>query len=301
MLDIVVAIATALITALTAYLGIHVTLHPAESPCSKKLYKAGFILSGAMGVALVGIQSYRNNVAQGALQSQLNRIEHNSQEPPSVQVNVPPPTVIFEQPQATVERDSGKAVSSPGRARFALSEDHARIAVTEITANPPTGLFNFPYFNIFHANLGKAPAIGFLRKVAVGTTLKELTQTESNTLQLQNSTFTKDALKELDADQRASYPNDPDKKFFSIPGSPSDATVDQITKELDNVKAAMRYLYFFITMVYRDPMMSPGTYGVTESCIFVFGDLTAWHECGTRYSLRLAKDLEVGRVSSGEP
>lgn len=209
----------------------------------KTLQKREYFLIFVVTFALVAFFiTWRDQFERAeGLQAKLN--EKPTQ--PTIQVNVPPPTVIFGEPKTTTENRAPKPSPKPKRSRFALTDDHARMAITEITASPPSGLFTFPYFNFFHANLGKSPALGFLRKIAVATTPKELTQAESNQFQLQNSTFVKDALDNLDIDQRKSYPNEPGKKLFSIPGSPTDATVDQISKELDNVKAAKRVLVFF--------------------------------------------------------
>ena len=79
---------------LTAYLGVHVTLHPVESAPARRWYKIGFCGCGVCACVLIGVQAYRNAQAQAATQKQLTQIERNTKEPPRVEVNVPPPTVI---------------------------------------------------------------------------------------------------------------------------------------------------------------------------------------------------------------
>jgi hypothetical protein len=75
MLDIAIAVFTALLTLATAYLGVHVTLHPAEDDSKKSRYKSSFIACGLSAAALIGVQTYRNSVAQEKLSAELSRIE----------------------------------------------------------------------------------------------------------------------------------------------------------------------------------------------------------------------------------
>src|SRR4051812_36349816 len=102
MVDIVLAVLLGLLTLITAYLGVHVTLHPAESHHEKLAYKIGFSACGVTACVLIGVQTYRNNAAQQQLQSEIThiqndtgRIERNTEQPPRVQVNVPPASVVF--------------------------------------------------------------------------------------------------------------------------------------------------------------------------------------------------------------
>ena len=97
MLDIAIAVLLGALTLLTAFLGVYVTLHPVESDHSRKRYKIGFCACGLFACVLIGLQAYRNTQAQAATQKQLTQIEHNTKEPPKVEVNVQP-----SQPQVTV-------------------------------------------------------------------------------------------------------------------------------------------------------------------------------------------------------
>jgi hypothetical protein len=67
-IDITIAALLTIVMIVMAYLGVHVTLHPADSPRSKRLYKGGFILCAFIAVALVFWQGVRNGKAQAALQ-----------------------------------------------------------------------------------------------------------------------------------------------------------------------------------------------------------------------------------------
>jgi hypothetical protein len=95
-LDITLAIVQGALMLLTAYLGVHVTLHPAESDISTRRYKAGFAGCALIACCLIGVQAYRSNQGQAALRKQLNAIERNTKQAPKVEVNVPPPRVILQ-------------------------------------------------------------------------------------------------------------------------------------------------------------------------------------------------------------
>jgi hypothetical protein len=99
-LDIFIVVALGIATLVTAYLGVHVTLHPAESQKEKQFYKIGFVVCGVLISFLAGWQAYRNNKTQNELSQELGRIEKNTNEPPKVQVNVPPAQVVVEPSEA---------------------------------------------------------------------------------------------------------------------------------------------------------------------------------------------------------
>jgi hypothetical protein len=73
-LDIIISTALAVLTILMAYLGVHVTLHPAHSPQKKKRYTYGFGCCAIVAVGLVLWQGIRNGSTQAALQTQLGII-----------------------------------------------------------------------------------------------------------------------------------------------------------------------------------------------------------------------------------
>ena len=66
-LDICIAGFLAFIAALIGYLGFRVTIYPAQSYRAKNFYKAAFTTLGALSVALVVFQGFRNNQAQSEL------------------------------------------------------------------------------------------------------------------------------------------------------------------------------------------------------------------------------------------
>jgi hypothetical protein len=105
MVDILIAIGIGVLTIVIAYLGVHVTFHPADSAEKKSAYKVAFALCGLAACGLIAVQAYRNLKSQEALNAQLGRIETNTKTPPTVQVNVPasPPTQVILQPTQTAK------------------------------------------------------------------------------------------------------------------------------------------------------------------------------------------------------
>jgi hypothetical protein len=67
-IDVLIAATLALLTIVMGYLGVHVTLHPADSPGAKLLYKVGFCACAVAAVALVVWQGIRNGKAQSGFQ-----------------------------------------------------------------------------------------------------------------------------------------------------------------------------------------------------------------------------------------
>ena len=90
MLDIGIAVLGAFVMLVTAYLGVHVTLHPAQTDKHKLAYKLGFGVCALLSCGLIGTQAYRNNKTQAGLQAAIDRIEKNTKESPKVIVNIPP-------------------------------------------------------------------------------------------------------------------------------------------------------------------------------------------------------------------
>jgi len=96
-MDIFIAVFLGAVMLVTAYLGVHVTIHPVESDRARLQFKIGFVVCAIVVCALNGIQAYRSTNAQSNLQEQLTKIERDTKEPPKVQVtnNVPPPQVVI--------------------------------------------------------------------------------------------------------------------------------------------------------------------------------------------------------------
>jgi hypothetical protein len=89
MLDIIISAVLGALTAATAYMGVYVTLHPPAEE-QKSAWKSWFIAIAILGVGLIVLQGYRARSASQELQAQLDKIQHNTETPPQVTVNVPP-------------------------------------------------------------------------------------------------------------------------------------------------------------------------------------------------------------------
>jgi hypothetical protein len=78
-LDITISAALAILTIIMGYLGVHVTLHPTDSPKVQWRYKAGFILCAGLTVGIVIWQGVRNGMAQGVFVSRVSELTSKMQ------------------------------------------------------------------------------------------------------------------------------------------------------------------------------------------------------------------------------
>jgi hypothetical protein len=76
--DIAIAAGLAILTIAMAYLGVHVTLHPADSPRSRFWYKVGFSACAVAAVGLVIWQGVRNGRAQSAFKADIADMKRDS-------------------------------------------------------------------------------------------------------------------------------------------------------------------------------------------------------------------------------
>jgi len=77
--DILISAALAILTIVMAYLGVHVTLHPADSTRAKRWYKIGFSSCAMVAVALVVWQGVRNGEAQAGFQRTVENAAQSAQ------------------------------------------------------------------------------------------------------------------------------------------------------------------------------------------------------------------------------
>jgi hypothetical protein len=88
MVDSCIAVGIALLTLVTAYLGVHLTMHPADTDKKKTVYKVAFGFC-ALGICvLIGIQTHRNSEAQQTLLGQMKDIQLHA-----LAINAPPPVI----------------------------------------------------------------------------------------------------------------------------------------------------------------------------------------------------------------
>jgi hypothetical protein len=102
--DIFLAVAIFLVTSATAYLGVRVTLHPAETPEAKRRYKIGFGVLTLAAAGLITWQSVLNRRETSELHAQLNRIQHNTEQAsPSAIIQAIPVTKPFRRTDGRVQ------------------------------------------------------------------------------------------------------------------------------------------------------------------------------------------------------
>lgn len=142
-LDLWIAIGSYGLTFALAFMGVYVTLHPPAE--ERKLdWKVGFAAVGALSCLLIAVQTHRNIKSQnqltlkiGNLQGEMDKIQHNTAQPPVVNVAAPivriPPTLRTQPSEPRFQ------IGSPG---FQKVEDK-----------------DWPYkLSVDLANTGKAPA-----------------------------------------------------------------------------------------------------------------------------------------------
>lgn len=75
MLDVGIAVALAIVTALMAYLGVHVTLHPVKSKRQRLGYKYGFGGCAFVAIVLIGWQTFRTQGSQSQAGKAINDLK----------------------------------------------------------------------------------------------------------------------------------------------------------------------------------------------------------------------------------
>lgn len=86
--DIVIAAGVGFTQLVLTWYGVHVSMKESRM---RNAIIIGII--GAIGIGLIVYGAIRNNANQQGLQTQLDRIQHNTEQPPKVEVNIPTPTV----------------------------------------------------------------------------------------------------------------------------------------------------------------------------------------------------------------
>jgi len=91
--------------AMLAYWGYKLTVDPIETPQQRRWYRAGFIIIGIAGVALTVTQQWLSGREQAELLAKIDgvgtgveQVRAQTQQPPSVTVNVPPIQVLTPAP-----------------------------------------------------------------------------------------------------------------------------------------------------------------------------------------------------------
>jgi hypothetical protein len=130
--DILLPVVLFLVTSVTAYLGVRVTLHPAETPKAKRLYKVAFGVLTIIATGLIVWQSVLSRAEKTQLRTQLNQIQKNTETPPTV--NVSPPTVSVE-PRITVPANKAKAYVDFHHLELNWVQKESKLIVNAYAAN----------------------------------------------------------------------------------------------------------------------------------------------------------------------
>lgn len=104
-LQIVITLFSSVLQATLAYWGYKLTVDPIETPKQRRWYRAGFIAIGVLGVVLTATQQWMNGREQAELLAKIDglgtgveQVRSQTQQPPNITVNVPPPQVISQSP-----------------------------------------------------------------------------------------------------------------------------------------------------------------------------------------------------------
>jgi hypothetical protein len=166
---------------------------------------------------------------------------------------------------------------------------HARIQIVDVqVTNLPTGE---PAFNVFYANRGDAPSKGFLRSYAVRVTKEDLDPPTLLKIQTWNDRrASAKALRDMVSDYHEMYPNDP-PNFFTVAGHLGEES-RLISQNFGDVRTGSQIrIYIFTSIIYRDSLLPPNVYGVTETCFYYWMQQNVRHDCGNRYIEKRLNDL----------
>jgi hypothetical protein len=96
-MDLVLAIALGALAAVTAGLGAHLAMSPAETRRAKIAYRSSFIAIGLSSCALIAWQAYRANQAAKRADAKMDAVILNTSQIPQLRVNTEqPPRVTIE-------------------------------------------------------------------------------------------------------------------------------------------------------------------------------------------------------------
>jgi hypothetical protein len=218
-----------------------VTIYAVWVSVTENKIKIAFVIGviGALGIALTVWGAIRSGTAQAALQSQLDKIENNTKNPPSVtvnpQINVPAPVVPA--PKADLVLDS--FISA-----YTSKSDNSPIMF--IVGKPAELDFNFR-----NVGNGRADEIWNAGKIFLATTETEKELTD---------TFKTETAKELRNPQIRAHMEhgimEPgggeDSKMWFTVRSNRNVTTDDVAKLTDGSET----LYFFVSLSYHDPQGS---------------------------------------------
>jgi hypothetical protein len=141
--NITIAVILAILAALVSGLA-------GQLAATKKWHKFLFWGTGVAMIALIGIQTYRNEKMQASLQAQLDTIQKNTETPPQIKFN---PEIIVNVPKADTRQTSGGFVQLVGMPVFL---NHGQIA-----AGVPISL------NVYLAVRGTEPVYKVSKKFGI--------------------------------------------------------------------------------------------------------------------------------------
>jgi hypothetical protein len=260
-MDIAISAVLAILTILMGYLGVHVTLHPAESPSTARRYKIAFVFCAILTVCLVVWQGVRNSQTQSQLRQELVQIDQNTRTPPRVDVNVPAPQVNVQLPPAAQVQKTGD--------RPILQILNEAPSSRALTPGTPLGM------NVVIHNEGPVPAKG-VKDLSIIDTIAGPPSEEK-----EEAFFKKLAAEEQEPDFRKK----PGTGLGLHSGFFSTFYTEELTaQQINALKTGDLLIYLVSKVDYQD---LTGNHFETEACAFYWGNQpTVWHVCRTHNSIK---------------
>ena len=97
--DILIAIGTGVIQVIVTWYAVHISMKEHRKRNALVIGVLGFV-----GIGLTVFATIRSGLSQQQLKAEIDRIERNTEQPPKVQVNVPPASVIVQPPPSGKQR-----------------------------------------------------------------------------------------------------------------------------------------------------------------------------------------------------
>jgi len=121
-MDILVPVLNAVISIALACVGVYVTIHTPRTAKRKAFYKWLLAALALISVCGIAFQAYRNHKSQAELIQELSVIKRNTEKPPTINVNIPPPTVINESAKSKQEEMKPESKNSLRLRTIALAK-----------------------------------------------------------------------------------------------------------------------------------------------------------------------------------
>ena len=138
--DIAIAVSTVALMVLMAFLGVYVTMHPAKTKRNRSIYSATFVICGVLACILIGVQTYRNSMAQSSLQSKLESIGINTSKTNKAIRGLPTASDIARELVKIIPNQIQKATQASEQSQRPSSAEAGHLKASRSPANMEKGI-----------------------------------------------------------------------------------------------------------------------------------------------------------------